>query len=90
MSLLHISGEIGDLLAKIGEVQVLNGEVEEGEPSGYGDRTVGEGIAEGEAVDEDGDLPLGSVKRQRFERGGEVGGDSFEGGVHGGREGVER
>lgn len=90
MSLLHISGEIGDLLAKIGDVQVLNREVKEGEPSRDGDRTVSEGIAEGEAVDEDGNLPFGSVKRQRFKRGGEVGRDSLEGGVHGGGEGVER
>lgn len=90
MSLLHVSGEVGDLLAKIGEVEVLNRSVEEGEPAGDGDCAVAEGGAEGEAVDEDGDFALGSVERQSFECGGEVGGDALEGGVDGGREGIQR
>lgn len=88
MSLLHVSGEIGDFLAEIGEVGERG--VEEGEPRGDGERVLLEGFAEGLAVDEDEDLAALGVERRRFCGGGEVCGDALERGGCRGGEGVRR
>lgn len=87
LSLFHVSRKIGNFFPEIGEV--FNGGVEEGEPSGNGDGLFIDGFAEGDAVDEDEDLPFSSVTRHRFESLAEFGGDAFEGGEYGWREGVE-
>lgn len=88
LSLLHVSGEIGNFLAEIREVGERG--VKEGEPRGDGERVLLEGFAEGLAVDEDEDLAALGVEQRRLCGGGEVCGDALECGGCSGGEGVRR
>lgn len=88
LSLLHVSGEIGDLFAEVGEV--VESGVEQGEPISYCQGAFLEGGTEGMAVDEHEDLAALDVDRHRFEGHGEIGCHALDGGDSSGWEGIRR